>query len=65
MTVIMRNLVFIAVLLSPGWAAAQTPEPDEEGCKDSKLLALLGQKLIRLGRTISPWGYPLSAESKR
>ena len=29
------------------------------------LIALLGQKLIRLGRTISPWGYTLSAQSKR
>jgi len=29
------------------------------------LIALLGQKLIRLGRTISPWGYTLSAEGKR
>jgi hypothetical protein len=25
------------------------------------LVALLAQKLIRIGRDISPWGYPLSA----
>ena len=25
------------------------------------LVALLTQKLIRIGRTISPWGYPFSA----
>ncbi len=44
-----------------GHLPKRDPESSRAWLYGKLLLALLGQKLGRLGRDVSPWGYPLEA----